>query len=216
MWDKRRLVVNDLAEIDYLIVHHSAGDPMRNAPDDEVKNFLNGIGFERGYKPYGYDFATGYSQKFGQNLHKLPDGGGISYCEYHYCIHPYDADGNEYGYRLIQLLDDPMRQDSASIGLRFQGEEAAAMQKRAIYYNSRSIAICFMGNYEIDEAPDKMIDFFVSLFGKQKPLSWILSKNPMIRFIGHKDTLDATSCPGKNLHEYVPIMQKRIYSLTTI
>jgi hypothetical protein len=193
MWDKKRKVVNDLAIIDTLLIHHSAGSHNIGLQPEEVFDALNRTGFERGYKPYGYDFETGYSQKYGQNFHQ--HNGKVSFCEYHYAIYEYTTGE----YQLISLIDDPMWVDSGS-----------SWKKE---YNESAIACVFCGNFEIDNPSESMIEYFIDLFRPTAPLSWILHKNPGIKIIGHKDTGDATACPGQYLYTFLGRIRREIQAL---
>jgi hypothetical protein len=190
MWDRKRKVVNDVAVIDILIIHHSAGSRNNGLQPEDVFQAFNSVGFERGYKPYGYDFETGYSKQWGQNQHK--HGGKVSYCEYHYAVYEHSQDI----YQLVPLIDDPLWTDAGSVWKREDNESA--------------IAIVFCGNFEIDNVPESMIEYFMSLFKAGSPLSWILHKNPGIRIIGHKDIGDATVCPGKYLYTFIPRIKREL------
>jgi hypothetical protein len=189
MWDKKRAVVNDVAIIDDIIIHHSAGSRLNGMVPEKVFELFNGVGFSRLYEKHGYDFATGYSEKYGQNYHK--HDGKISYAGYHYCTY-------EYGpgeYVTISLIDDPMWTDAGSTG------------DRAV--NARSIAHVFAGNFEDENIPESMVEYYIKMFRKAAPLSWILHKNKYIQIKGHRD-VDNTACPGKYLYTYIPRMQREI------
>jgi len=193
MWDKKRKVKNDLAVIEGILIHHSAGNKCNGQRPEQVFDAFNRTGFERGYKPYGYDFFTGYSKNYGQNYH-VHDG-KISYCEYHWAIYEYAPND----YQLISLIDDPLWTDSGS-----------AWRKEI---NEIAIAFVFCGNYEIEDIPEGMIEYFIKLFRKAAPCSWIIEKNPHIWIKGHRDTGDKTACPGKYLYTYIPRMQREITEL---
>lgn len=193
MWDKKRKVIDGLAVIEEIIIHHTAGAQLRDMSDYTVRTVLNKIGFDRGYRGYEYDFKTGYSKTWGQNFKKLSDSGEIGYAEYHYTIHPYNG-----GYRLVQLLDDPMFVDAGSTGSRD--------------HNSQAIAVSFCGNFEDNNAPESMIKFFIDLFLPGGALRWILEKNSLINVLGHKD-IDSTLCPGRYLYPHIPRIEKEIRSL---
>lgn len=190
MWDKKRKVI---AIIDTLIIHHSAGSRNIELQPEQVWTLLNATGYERGYKPYGYDFETGYSKQYGQNQHKHNEK--VSYCEYHYAIYEYTTGS----YQLISLIDDPMWTDAGSVWKR--------------EYNESAIACVFCGNFEVENIAESMIEYFIGLFKSGNPLSWILHKNPGIKIMGHKDTGDNTACPGQYLYTFIPRIAREILSM---
>lgn len=209
MWDKKRKLDEGLPVIDFEQIHHSAGDDGKNHWDSAIRDALNRTGFSRGYAPYGYDFATGYSsminqktgQPYGQNFRKLVSG-EIGYCEYHYAVHAYDLDkASPYyggGFRIVPLLDDPFMVD------------AGASWNQDI--NSRSIIIVFLGNYENNDLPKGMIDWFIEQHKPGHEFYKILQHNAHIKVLGHKDIGDATACPGKYLYTFLPRIQREIIS----
>lgn len=206
MWDRRRRLDGGAPVVDIEQIHHSAGDDGKNHFDSAIRDALNRVGFTRGYGKHGYDFATGYSncinsntgKPYGQNWKKLVTG-EIGYCEYHYAVHAYDWDKDSpyygKGFRIVPLLDDPFMVDAGS------------SDKYDI--NSRSISIVFCGNYEENDLPDGMIDWFIEQHKPGYEFHKILLHNLMIKVMGHKD-IDKTACPGKWLYTFIPRIQREL------
>jgi hypothetical protein len=232
MNDGKRKVVNALAVINKGIIHHSAGIEYLGKDPDYVFDQLNNTGFARGYAPNGYDFMTGYSKEYGQNYHKHTKENGesvISYCEYHYAIYQYsqeesqdaEPDLNNPGasikkiikpavYKIVSLIDDPVWNDAGSCGLQNLGETYADYIKRARSWNEDALAFVFCGNWEVNPIPESMVEAFIAAFGNGQPFEWILQKNYQLKFFGHKDSKDATQCPGKYLYTYINRIQREI------
>lgn len=63
--------------------------------------------------------------------------------------------------------------------------------KDRLGYNSRSVDICFIGNFENYSVPDLQL-----AMGK-RVVRDLLAKYPGARILGHKD-VDATACPGRH------------------
>jgi hypothetical protein len=228
MIDGKRKIANDIPIINRGWIHHTTGVKYNGYSSDQVFDDLNGIGYSRGYGNNGYDFATGYSKEWGQNQHKhtLSDGSiVISYCEYHYAIYEFAPEGTEEPdlhiggalpkikpaeYRIVSLIDDPLWMDARSVGLQRLGETHAAFIARANEMNSDSLAFVFCGNFEIQKIPEPMVEFFIIQFAKDKPLGWILEKNPGFDFKGHRDSGDQTACPGQYLYTYIARIAREV------
>ena len=232
MTDGKRKIVNDIPIINRGWIHHSAGDKYNGKAPEYVFEELNQVGFNRGFAPYGYDFATGYSKEWGQNQHKHTRADGsvvISYAEYHYAIYQFSPEGpadepdlanagsipkiKPAEYRIVSLIDDPLWMDARSVGLQKLGETHADFLKRANDMNSDALAFVFCLNAEIDPVPGSMVDFFIGQFSKGAPLEWVLRKNPALELKGHRDSGDQTACPGVNLYSSIPRIQREIVGL---
>jgi hypothetical protein len=192
MWDKKRKILDGLSVIDQVIIHHSTGSRCNGMSPEAVFQAFNTVGFSRGYQKYGYDFKTGYSLEHGQNYHT--HDGQISYCMYHYCIYEY-----EHGvYVLISLIDAPIDTD------------AGGTNNRAV--NATAIAAVFAGNFETENIPESMIEYFIKLFRPKAPLAWIINKNPNVLIRGHKD-IEPTDCPGRYLYTHLGRINREIESM---
>lgn len=71
----------------------------------------------------------------------------------------------------------------------------AAVGGHTLNWNSKSIAICAIGNYETNAVPDKLIEGINTAFAYAVDNGWVIP-NPTIR--PHSDVF-ATACCGKNL-----------------
>lgn len=189
MWDKKRKVINDLAVIDGVIIHHSTGSRCIGMSPESVFQAFNIVGFGRGYRKYGYDFKIGYSPEHGQNYHT--HNGQISYCMYHYCVYEFEPGS----YVLVSLIDDPLWTDAGSMN--------------DLSVNASAVAIVFAGNYQTENIDESMIEYFIGLFREKAPLSWILHKNKNVWIKGHKD-FEATDCPGVKLYTFLGRINREI------
>ncbi len=187
---QERVIIDGKTIIENVIIHHSAGNRCNGFSAEHVFNDFNSVGFNRGYKKYGYDFLTGYSPKYGQCEHI--HGDRISYCEYHGCLYEFGKDD----YAFVSFIDDPEMKDAGST---FNKE-----------INRRSLAYVFAGDWGAENVPESMIEYFIKLFRPGAPLSWIVDKYPGVKFIGHRDTGDATACPGKYLYTYFGRINREI------
>ena len=52
--NRNRIIRNDKPLIQYLIVHHTAGNQARNRKAESLKRSLSNTGYSRGYKKIGY------------------------------------------------------------------------------------------------------------------------------------------------------------------
>ena len=185
-----------------IIIHHSAGYKYGNGETPErVWQDFNRTGFDRGYKNNGYDFKTGYSEKYGQC--KLTHNGSLTFCEYHYGI--YMVSPGQY--QLVSFIDD-REMSSGSIGEKRTDETDDQMKTRARLWNNNSYTIVFCWNAEIENIPESMIEYFIGLFKQYAPLSGLINADS--RFYGHKDTKDPTACPGKYLYTYIRRIEDEI------
>lgn len=77
-------------------------------------------------------------------------------------------------------------------GIIYEGRPENAIGAHAYGWNSRSIGICFEGNFEEESMGDAQIK------AGQALIAYLKEKYPTIQTIkGHKD-FDKTLCPGKN------------------
>lgn len=177
-----RILLNGRPVIEYLVIHHSAGWERKDISDKKLSKEFSIEGFKN-YKKYGYNYKTGYSPEYGQNTLKDPYTGEITYANYHYALHPYKKDGNAYGYRLVQLVDDVLNSVT--------GAETNAVVTR------RAISVCVCGNYMNKYLDNKGLQLLA------KKLQWLMkyTKNG-IKIRGHRD-IESTKCPGDKLYEQI-------------
>jgi hypothetical protein len=185
-----------------IIIHHSAGIAYgHNEPPEQVFDDFNRVGFVRGYRPYGYNFDTGISPEWGKN--PRTHNGKISYCGYHYGLYTLSPD--QYG--IVSFVDN--REISAgSIGSKRSDETDAQMNARARMWNDNSYAIVFCGNYDTENPPESMIEYFINSFKECSPPSGLIKYDTKI--VGHKDTGDLTACPGKYLYTYLDRIRREL------
>lgn len=172
----RGLSINGSPKIKYIIIHHSTGNDSYNYDAERIKKGLSKVGFEGGFKPYGFNRVTGYSVLHGQSPLIDPQTYRPTFCNYHYALHRFDADRNKYGYRLIRLIENPLKYDVGST--------------RSKKHNKYGIAVCIIGNY----VERKISTDALRLLALK--LKWLYYYNPNIKIIGHKDVAK-TACPGK-------------------
>jgi hypothetical protein len=167
--------------IKYLIIHHSAGGTLENLNDKSLKRGFSDVGFDKGYRPYGYDKETGYTDQYGgiQTQLRDPITGKFTYSMYHYVIHSYAIDNNPYGYRIVQMVENPLKYDVGSTGTD------------PYNYNKYGIAVCFAGNYMNDYINEDAL----KCAGEKLKWLWYYT-NGELEIIPHKN-IDATICPGR-------------------
>lgn len=160
--------------IDKLIIHHTAGNPLIDKPVEKVRSDLSNIGYIRGYEKYNYSRETGIGDT-GKCPLKHPETGKTVFPMYHYALQKYN--GN---YRLIQLVENPIKYDVGSTG--------------KVGVNQGAISICVLGNfYGIAMSEDEKENIIQSLARKTVFLYYY---NPDIEVLGHKD-VESTGCPGE-------------------
>ena len=189
-YGKRELLPDGRPDICFLTIHHSGSyNDMKNKSDDEVLKSFSDTGFEREYKPYGYNKETGYSSKYGQNEAEFPLTDEPSYVGYHVIIRPYDLDGNKYGWRAAWPIKDIVNHRVNSTGydkVKDSSEQIARIER----CNQHEIAACFAGNFVnhgIDIRALHLLAF---------ELSWLWAKYSDIEIHPH-GYWQPTACPGK-------------------
>ena len=76
-------------------------------------------------------------------------------------------------------------------GTVYAGRPLGTIGAHTAGYNSRSVGVCFEGNFELRTMPTEQ------LAAGRELLAYLRGLYPKARVVRHKD-LDATACPGKN------------------
>lgn len=76
-------------------------------------------------------------------------------------------------------------------GTVYAGRPLGTIGAHTAGYNSRSVGVCFEGNFELRSMTD------AQLAAGRELLAYLRGLYPKARVVRHKD-LDATACPGKN------------------
>ncbi|NMB82943.1 MAG: N-acetylmuramoyl-L-alanine amidase [Ignavibacteria bacterium] len=70
--------------------------------------------------------------------------------------------------------------------------------------NFNSLAVCFLGDFEKKEIPEKQFELGLVL------IKTLVKKYYIIDIVGHRDII-ATECPGKNLYKLIPEIKKEVF-----
>jgi hypothetical protein len=164
---------NRVYPVNKLIMHHAVSDNMVNWDDLAVQDWFSNVGKERGYSN-GAVFS----------YHEHPGRPGqATYSMAHYCLHRYTKDGNKYGWRLTELIKNPMQQVAWHCG------NWAA--------NQTSIGIETAGNYSSEDIDDKALMLVADTLGRPWDQELVEAGIPSgVSVYGHKDWF-ATACPGR-------------------
>lgn len=152
--------------VDILVLHHAVSDPMDNWDDIQVQDWFSNIGKSRGYNNGAINPQHYHPSRAGQ----------LTYSMAHFCLHPYTKDGNKYGWRLTQLIDDVWNNVAWHAG------------NWAI--NQRSIGIEVAGNWLGKDLPEKASMLIADTFRQHD-----LNINGKFQVTGHQQW-SATQCPG--------------------
>lgn len=76
-------------------------------------------------------------------------------------------------------------------GTVYSGRPLGTIGAHTAGYNSRSVGVCFEGNFEVRTMPTEQ------LAAGRELISYLRGLYPKAKIVRHKD-LDATACPGKN------------------
>lgn len=152
--------------VNYLIMHHAVSNDMINWDDYKVQKWFSDVGKNRAYK--------GISN----SKHYFPNSKVMSYSQAHFCLHKYTKDGNKYGWRLTQLIDDVWNNVTWHAG--------------NWPINQKSIGIETAGNYSNQYLDEKALmlvaDFWRTQDKKLKGKTYIR---------GHSEvSKTGTACPG--------------------
>jgi N-acetyl-anhydromuramyl-L-alanine amidase AmpD len=78
--------------------------------------------------------------------------------------------------------------------------EGRALEVRGTHveaYNTGSLGVCFLGNFQVDTVNDAQFD------AAQRLLRWLVARLHITHIAGHRDFNPQTECPGSNLDRYV-------------
>jgi hypothetical protein len=170
----------DLSKIKYLIVHHTAeniiGPSFVDQPSDKIRNYYSGVGYTKGYEPYGYDKRTGYSSQFGMTCPLIdPVNGRHVFPMYHLSFRKFS--NSISGWTGELLVKDPLKYNVNSLS----GDWPEI--------NKHAISIHFCGNFEkVDIDTNALFTAAVLMY------EFYQEFKPEIK--GHKD-FDRTGCPGR-------------------
>lgn len=149
--------------VNLVVMHHAVSDPMNNWTDSRVRRWFSDIGRNRGYKGVAHSnhYVEGYE----------------TFAQAQFCLHPYTADGNKYGWRLTQLMDDPFNNVAWHAG------------NWAI--NQRSIGIETAGNWLNALLPEKALMLVADTFREHdKNIGGTLN-------VTYHRMYSSTQCPGR-------------------
>lgn len=105
--------------------------------------------------------------------------------------HIHELDWNDIGYHFgIEYMCDALGKGAYEI---LFGRMPNIQGAHTVGHNYRSIGICFVGNYDIDEVPQEMWDLGVKLVAYLIDIYHMSVDN----IFGHRDFANKT-CPGKN------------------
>lgn len=157
---------NRLYPVNKLVMHHSTGPEFYNASDETVQRWFSVIGKARGYQ-------NGAINPY----HTFPGSTEPSYAQAHYALIRYDLDGNKYGFRLVQLIDDPFNN--------------VAWHAGDWLINQQSIGIEVAGNF-LDHQLDQKALMLVADFWR--PQDQALGGATLTYYHGQ---ITPTACPGQ-------------------
>lgn len=153
--------------IKYLVIHHSTGPEFVNEDQQKIADWYSTVGRGRGYKGVAH------------SNHIDPRTKIETFAQAHYALHQFTKDGNKYGWRLVQMIDDVDNNVSWGAG--------------NWPVNQQAINVETCGNYSNKQIDDKALLLLADTFSKyDKALKGGLNVK------GHKQvSSSATACPGK-------------------
>ena len=151
--------------VNRIVMHHSTGPEFPNSTDKEIQTWFSNIGRTRGY--------AGLSH----SGHFFPGTKTESFSQAQYALHAYTKDGNKYGWRLTQLIDDPWNN--------------VCWHASNWPINQESMGIETCGTYTNKKLPEKALMLVADTFRfkdtELKGQFWINAHNEFI----------STICPGQ-------------------
>lgn len=163
--------------VDTFVLHHAVTQHFKNYSDAQIREIFSNFG-RAIYNSYG---ITPYS-------HINPSTGGITYTQAHMALHEYDADGNKYGWRIVDLIED--------------------MEKKLLWHaangdiNARSLGLetCIDARYEV--LPEKAL---MLIADRLRPLDQRLGGG--LKLFGHSQVSQTgTQCPAQLLGQLPTII----------
>lgn len=151
--------------VNEFFVHHSTGPDFANAGDTQVQDWYDEVGRVRGYQNGAL-----------RSYHQHPTRNKETYAMAHLTLRPYTLDGNKYGWRLTELIADPMNNVAWHCG--------------NWEHNQRSLSVEVCGNWLSRSLPDKALMLLADYIRPQDQ-----TLNGGLTLWAHKWVF-ATACPG--------------------
>lgn len=200
-----------------LIIHHSAGSMCENWKESRVRQSLSNVGYNKGYKKWGFDKVTGNQRAWNCsvcNTVNYRDNNKCTNCRKIKTWEPLKIVGynplQDPGLRIptfamYHFCVYKYNLDNNKYGYRFVN-----LMLKPLYYDSGStldvninqvsIALCFLGNYSNKEIAVKALECAA------ENLQFVVEyTHKKLNIIGHKD-VQQTICPGK-IHGQLNILK---------
>lgn len=155
--------------VDHLVMHHSVGPEFTNATDQQVSDWFNQTGRNRGY--------VGVAR----SGHLDPDTGRETFAQAHWALRRYTLDGNKYGWRLTLLIADP--------------ENNVAWHAGNWQINQRSFGIETCGNFVDKPLDEKALMLVADSFRDHDRELVQKGHRDGLQVYGHRVFYN-TACPG--------------------
>ena len=201
-----------------LIIHHSAGSACENWKISRVKQSLSNVGFNRGYKKWGYDKITGNQKAWNCSECKTVNYKGSLKCSNCGKIKSWeplkiighnpltDPQTRMPTYAMYHFCIYKYNLDQNKYGYKFIN-----LILKPLYYDSGStktlktnqvsIALCFLGNYKHKQIDTRALEC------ASENLKWVIDyTGRKLNIIGHKD-IQRTACPGR-IYEQLDVLKK--------
>jgi len=150
--------------VDHFVPHHSVGPEYENATKLTIQDAFDRVGKSRAYS------------KLDRSFHKHPQRNQDTFAQAGLALHKYTKDGNKYGWRLVELMDDVWNN--------------VAWHAGNWDINTRSIGVEVCGNYSGKKLPEKALMLLADYL---RPHDVKIGGILTIRF--HYE-FQSTSCPG--------------------
>ncbi len=82
-------------------------------------------------------------------------------------------------------------------GSIYEGRQLEVRGTHVEGYNTGSLGVCFLGNFQVDAVNDAQFE------AAQRLLRWLVARLQITYIAGHRDFNPQTECPGSNLDSYV-------------
>jgi len=201
----KRIFINGTKnpKIKNIIIHHSAGNDCRDWQESKVRRVISDIGYNRGYKRYGYDEITGIQKAWNCSKCNTLNYMGCdkcSVCKKAKTWEPLKFIGFNPlkdpimrlpTFSMYHFVIYPYNNDFKFVNMILKPLYYDSGSTRNVKVNQISVALCFLGNYKYKTIDPK------ALKCAAKSLKGIAEyTNKKLNIIGHKD-VQKTECPGK-------------------